>query len=204
MRIYEWFKKIPTIRCSYSRHSGLIRGLALCRASGAGGFTLLEMVVSLGIFSVVIVTAIGAMLSVQGAQVKAANIQTIQDNLRFALESMTKEMRAGTAFRPFAGGGQQFDGLTFTRSDGSDVGYCFSAGALRKISGSSSDCSVSSAVTSEDIVVEDVTFYVIGQAPGRSDGQPRITIALQARSQDVRLATSFRVQTTVTSRVRDF
>lgn len=168
------------------------------------GFTLLEMVVSFGIFAVVIVIAVGAMLAINNAQIKASNIQNIQDNLRFAVESMTKEMRTGKSFLPFGGSPPAYAGLTFTRSDSSQVGYCLDGAALKKISGSSQNCSLGSAVSGTNVIVEQLVFYVLGQSPGPLDGQPRITVSLRARSADPKLATFFRLQTTVTQRERDF
>lgn len=168
-----------------------------------GGFTLLEMVVSFGIFAVVIVTAIGAVVAINHAQVKAANIQDIQDNLRFSLESMTKEIRTGKNFVPAGGSAPAYAALSFRRSDGVPVTYCRQGGALRKLSGSATDCSLGSAVTSDAITMEQLVFYVIGASAGPADGQPRITVSLRASSRDPKLATSFRLQTTVAQRERD-
>ena len=166
------------------------------------GFTLLEMVGWFGIFTVVIITAIGAVIAINGAQVKAANIQNIQDNLRFALESMTKEMRTAKTFAPSGVGAPAYTTLSFTRSDGTQVTYCVQNFALMKIIGSAS-CSGGSAVTGDGINIDQLVFYVVGHAAGISDGQPRITVSLRASSRDPRFATTFRVQTTVIQRERD-
>ncbi len=160
------------------------------------------MVVSFGIFSVVIITAVGAVIAINNAQVKAANIQNIQDNLRFGLESMTKEIRTGKNFLPAGGNAPAYTALTFVRSDGAPITYCVAGQALRKLTGSG-DCTTASAVTSDAVIIEQLVFYVIGQAAGAADGQPRITVSLRARSRDARLATTFRLQTTVLQRERD-
>ena len=65
------------------------------------------------------------------------------------------------------------------------------------------NCASGAPVTDDAIAVEQLVFYVIGNALGPSDGQPRITIALRASSADPILATTFRIQTTVTQRLRD-
>lgn len=176
-----------------------------------GGFTLLEMIVSFGIFTVVIVTAVGAVLAINDAHIKAGNIQNIQDNLRFSLESMTKEMRSGKDFRlPSVDGcPPACPQINFTRSDNASVGYCRGNDALRKMTGttdcSDTDCSgdgvCSSDMTDPGLVIEGLKFYVIGQGSG--DGQPRITVSLRARSRDPDLATGFKLQTTVVQRERD-
>lgn len=166
-------------------------------------FTLLEMVVSFGIFATVIVIATGAVVSISQAQIKAANIQSIQDNLRFAVESMTKEMRTGRALIPFGGTAPAYGGVSFIRSDGSPVGYCLDGAALKKISGGGQDCGAAAAMTSDDIIVDQLVFYVIGHAAGPTDGQPRITVSLRAHSRNPKLQTAFQLQTTVVQRELD-
>jgi len=62
------------------------------------GFTLVEMIVSLALFSVVAVIAIGALLKVINANNKAQSIQSAVTNLNFALESMSRDLRTGTDY----------------------------------------------------------------------------------------------------------
>jgi prepilin-type N-terminal cleavage/methylation domain-containing protein len=62
------------------------------------GFTLVEMIVSLAIFSVVAVIAIGALLKVIDANKKAQSIQSSVTNLNFAMESMSRDLRTGTNY----------------------------------------------------------------------------------------------------------
>jgi prepilin-type N-terminal cleavage/methylation domain-containing protein len=62
------------------------------------GFTLVEMIVSLAIFAVVAVIAIGALLKVIDANKKAQSITSSVTNLNFALESMSREFRTGKYF----------------------------------------------------------------------------------------------------------
>lgn len=169
------------------------------------GFTLLEMLIALGIFAVVMIIAVGAVLSLQQAQAKASRIQDMQDNLRFTVESMTKEMRTGTDFLPsgvIGGLPNGYGQLVFTRSDGVQIGYCSASNAILKMT-STINCASGAPVTDDGIIVEQLVFYVIGNALGPSDGQPRITISLRAISANPILATTFRIQTTVSQRLRD-
>lgn len=62
------------------------------------GFTLIEMIVSLGLFSVVIVVAVGALLTMVNADKQLQSEQSIMSNLSFALDSMTREIRTGINF----------------------------------------------------------------------------------------------------------
>ncbi len=169
------------------------------------GFTLLEMLISTGIFAVVIITAIGAMVSLNQAQVKASNIQNIQDNIRFTLEFMTKEIRTGSNFSAEECGPPACRRLRFIRQDGKEVVYCLDNGVIKRQIPPPGNCEAGSPITSSAVSVNKLFFSVIGQALGPSDGQPRITVTVEARSVNptLRLETDFDLQTTVTARARD-
>ena len=62
------------------------------------GFTLIEMIIALGIFTAIILLSIATILSLNTAQKKAINLQNVHDNIRFALETMAKEIRRGNNF----------------------------------------------------------------------------------------------------------
>jgi len=62
------------------------------------GFTLIEMIISLGIFTVVAIISIGALLKISDANRKSLTLKTSINNLNFALESMSREMRFGSEF----------------------------------------------------------------------------------------------------------
>ena len=59
------------------------------------GFTLIEMIVSLGVFSIVVTIAIGAMLVLINTNQQLQTEQSVMTNLSFALDTMTREMRTG-------------------------------------------------------------------------------------------------------------
>jgi len=59
------------------------------------GFTLIEMIVSLGVFSVVVTTAVGAMLVLVSTNQQLQAEQSVMTNLSFALDTMTREIRTG-------------------------------------------------------------------------------------------------------------
>lgn len=56
------------------------------------------MIVSLAIFTVVALIAIGALLRVLDANRKSINLKTTINNLNFSLESMSREMRVGKKY----------------------------------------------------------------------------------------------------------
>ncbi len=77
------------------------------------GFTLIEMIVSLAIFSIVAVVALGALTKIISANKKAQALQAAFTNLNFALESMSRELRVGANYRcdPTTG---SYDGVNMT------------------------------------------------------------------------------------------
>ncbi len=61
-------------------------------------FTLVEMIVALGIFSVVAVVALGALVKIISANKKAQTLQASITNLNFALDAMSRDMSVGTNY----------------------------------------------------------------------------------------------------------
>lgn len=77
------------------RKSHTTRGVA------TRGFTLIEIMVSLSIFTVVAVIAVGAFLKIIDANKQSQALQTAMNNTSFALESMVREMRVGSNYDCF-------------------------------------------------------------------------------------------------------
>lgn len=190
-----------------------------CLRDGVGdlsfksGFTLLEMVISFGIFSVLIVASIGITLGISNAQIKASNIQTTLDNIRFSLELITKEMRTGSGYTLTTRCGEANEEITFTTSLGETRTYFLdgSAGNIKRVKTdiTSAECTDNIKVkpfTSDDVMVERFSFSEIeGNTPGGIDGQPRVTISLRVKSKNPKhfLESSMDLQTTVVQRLRD-
>jgi prepilin-type N-terminal cleavage/methylation domain-containing protein len=62
------------------------------------GFTLIEMIVSLGLFAVVVTTAVGALMVLISSNTQIQAEQSVMSNLEFALDSMTREIRTGSNY----------------------------------------------------------------------------------------------------------
>lgn len=62
------------------------------------GFTLIEMIVSLGLFSVVVIVAVGSLLTLIGTNEQLQAERSVMTNLSFALDSMVREIRTGTNY----------------------------------------------------------------------------------------------------------
>lgn len=68
------------------------------RFSTQVGFSLVEMIVALAVFSIVITTAVGALLMLVATNQQLQAEQSVMTNLSFALDSMTREIRTGTEY----------------------------------------------------------------------------------------------------------
>lgn len=62
------------------------------------GFTIIEMLVSLGIFSIVVTTTVGALLVLIAGNNVLQGQQSVMTNLTFLMDSMTREIRTGTNY----------------------------------------------------------------------------------------------------------
>lgn len=59
------------------------------------GFTLVEALVSLGIFSIVVVSATGVILSVIDSNKKNQAVSSVVNNLNYSIESMIRDIKTG-------------------------------------------------------------------------------------------------------------
>ena len=59
------------------------------------GFTIVEMIVSLALFSVVVTVSVGALLVLIASNERFQEEQSVMTNLSFALDSMSREIRTG-------------------------------------------------------------------------------------------------------------
>src|SRR3990167_8812616 len=62
------------------------------------GFTLVELIVSIGLFSIVMLVSVGALLALTGANRKAQALQSVMNNLNIALDGMVRSIRMGSDY----------------------------------------------------------------------------------------------------------
>ena len=70
----------------------------LSTGNSSRGFTLIEMLVSIGLFAVVMVVCVGALLSLVGANKKAQALESVMNNLNISLDAMVRSIREGSNF----------------------------------------------------------------------------------------------------------
>ena len=177
------------------------------------GFTIIELIVSVALFSFVSVGAIGAMIAVVDGNKKARSLVQATDSLGFALESMTRELRVGSAYSCDGagdcapGGPGPGTSIEFQTSEGSTMIYRINANRLERCGSPGIDCAGSYlAMTGNDVFINSFDVYVQGSlgTPGDTE-QPRATLIITGTSGgDPDTDSQFTIQSTVAQRFPDF
>ena len=95
------------------------------------GFTIIEMIVSLAVFSFVITIAIGALLMLVNTNNKLQGEQSVMTNLSFALDAMTREIRTGTFY--WCSSSPNYNGSTNIFKNGNDLDAILMTGGVYRV-----------------------------------------------------------------------
>ena len=190
------------------------------------GFTLVEMIVAIALFAVVMLVAVGALLSLSGANRKAQALQSVMNNLDIALDGMVRNMRMGGEFHCGSGtfqgngsddcasqGGTEFsfkpycDPATCNEANESTWVYQFvpgSGGVPGYIERSEDGGSHWVQLTATEVSIDNVTFYVTGSEPGDTV-QPKVLIVVkgEAGTGSAQTETTFHIEATAVQRELD-
>lgn len=154
------------------------------------GFTLIELIVAIGIFGLVVTMTVSIFVVALISQRRIISLRNIEDSARFALESMAREIRTGKNF----GGG--VNSLSFTNAKGESVIYRLNNKTIEKSSDGGANYSI---VTGPEVTVDNLNFYLLGQAIG--DGlEPRVTITVGVTSQVGNQVSNIKIQNTISER----
>jgi len=196
------------------------------------GFTLIEMMVALSLFSVVVTVAFGALMTLIDSNKKAQAIETLMTNINFVIDDISRNARVGSNFHcatnPAAPGTITTTNDCGTSSLLNDPGHllAFEPFSGNKISSSDQyiywfDTATNSikkstngtlaggtSITSPSIKIETFDLYVLGSSSASATGdtkQPRITLLVKGTiGVGTKIATDFHIQTTITERLIDF
>lgn len=163
------------------------------------GYTLLEMIVSVGIFSLVMLAATSAYLSLIDLDRRARSVNDVVNNFSFAIDSMAREIRTGTNYQcdvtgtNCTSGGDSFQ---FTDANGRIIRYQVANGQLIATIDDED-----AAITDPRITITALTFYVRGVGTG--DGiQPQVIFTVIGEIPEGEgQATEFSIETSATQRV---
>ena len=180
------------------------------------GFTIIEMMVALALFTIVMTIATGSFLSLIGASSQLQGEQTVMTSMSFALDNMTREIRTGIHYycwndaagndpdwtvKDCPGGAKEFSFVD--TSSQKRVSYSFENDELvRRKEGNDTP----ESILSSDVKLESVKFYVTGSKPlseGTNIEQPTVTIQIKAQDPADSSGTTYILETTVTQRELD-
>ena len=154
----------------------------------------MELIVSLALFSLAVIVVLTLLSMGVNAQRKVLALQNVQENARFLLEFMTKEIRMSNV------SGIVGSTLTILRPDGDTIRYSFSNGNI--IRDNITD-NIGGVINSSSVVVNG-NFYVAGIGVG-DNLQPKITISLSVQGTGSKVEEQARIdlQTTLSQRLLD-
>lgn len=186
----------------------------------SGGYTLVELIVSMALFGVVILMASSAFLGVMSSNRKALAMRTALDNLNFAIESMTRDMKTGFTYHCGAGGGIgtpqdctstpssyiAFEGQSGNpNSDADQIVYRLQDGRIERSSNAGGNFFPITAPPPE-LTITRLAFRVYG-SDGLSDTndarQARIVIVVTGSASSGNTATTINMQTSISQRLPD-
>ncbi len=169
----------------------------------ARGFTLIEVIVAMAIFSVILLILSETFVQTLNAERRALNIQQVEENISFALESMAKEVRLSTIDVSTANNtcpDNQLTELGMTNQDGDHVRYFVSDDGTLHRSVKLGDGSDDDRILSSNAVVFDKLGFC-AQGIGADGIIPKITFLGRVHSANSHQEASLEFQTTVASRL---
>jgi len=169
------------------------------------GFTLIEMLVSVALFSIVVTATLGAILTIADSNKKARSLMSVTNNLNFAIDSMTRSIKSGQmSSAPLSGANnkcfttEQINYSNTSESFGREnVRYCFEQdadgnGRIEQTIGSNI-----LPLTSADVDIDYLTFT----ASELGGNQTRVLIVIGGTVKvSEKISSSFSIQTTVSQR----
>ncbi len=183
------------------------------------GFTLIEMLVSVGLFAVTVTMSMGSLLILVDAHSRSQSVQVAVDNLSFALDSITRQLRTGQNYycapninalttgappgvlrggeRNCSNGGQAIS-FTDTRT-GWRYGFALNGNTIQRKVDKPGDIGEWENMTGANLRVTQARFVLDGT--GNTTVQPAVTINIQIEVGDVvGLGTSLDMQTSIVQR----
>jgi len=173
------------------------------------GYTLLELMVSVGLFSLVMLIVLSAYLTLVHLDRKARATTDVMTNISFVAESMSREIRTGSSYQCST------NGSTWTpncSSPGVAFRFVDSRATPRTVTYSRSNNQVyititvggnttTSALTDPRVIVNKLDFYVRGVGTGDTI-PPQVTFVMQgAITPEPNVIVDFSLQGSATQRL---
>lgn len=194
------------------------------RTNNRRGFTLVEMIVAVGLFAVVMLVSISALLALVNANRKAQALQSVMNNLNVAVDGMVRSIREGHAYycngfpaddnatNDCASSGQQLLSFVPFSTGITDpprwiYWFAYDANGVGRLYKSEDGTQTGGLpITSPEVNILSTTFYVIGTGTTGAAAvqQPKVTVVIKGTAgQKVTDRTTFHVQATAVQRLLD-
>lgn len=164
------------------------------------GYSLAELIVAIGIFSMVMLIVMGVYLALISYDRQARATNQLASDFSFALDSMVRNIRTGTGY-PSSCNNTSCNSFTFTDSAGRSVTYALSAGRITAtVNG------VSSPLTDPAITITRLNFYVrgVGTSGAEAEKQPTAQIIVAgSMDTDSGKEVAFTIEAFATQRLLD-
>ena len=165
------------------------------------GFTIIELIVSMALFTIVAVLVASIFVKSLKSQRAITDLIATSDNLYFTLEQMAREMRVGRSFWVSAAA----DRIEFINTQGNCVSYIYVSNGIQRDAGSGLPgfCNVNyKKITSDNVNI--TKFSVNYSGILTSDGFPtRITLVLAVSGTGEAQGYTTNIQTTTVVRNLD-
>jgi len=180
-----------------------VRGARFCSFSlrsktKSAGFTLIELVVAAFVFSILTMVAGGSFVSALNLQRRALNIKKVEENGRFVLELMTRELRVANPVNTpnTSCPTSPTNTISFQHPVNGAIEYSLSNGQIRRRVNS-----VDTTISNPDVEATRLVFCISGNTVS-DDRQPKVTVILSLKSGgSVVQAATIDLQATVSQRV---
>lgn len=180
--------------------------------TGQNGFTLVELMVSLTLFTIVVLAVVSSLYTVNNASRKVQGMRIVMDNLNFAVESMSRTIRTGSQIGcgsssgvdcPFLVQGINDTLIVKSTFDGGNlVRYRLFGGVIQKSVNTSGFWGNWVALTTPEINVQNLSFYVDG-ANSADTKQTNVQIFVNGIATAASEVAPFAIQTYVSQRAAE-
>jgi len=180
------------------------------------GYTLIEMMISIGIFLVVITYGTASILNAYAINKKTQGTRSVLDSLSFAMDDMSRNIRVGSNYRCIISSSDLSNlGTAQNCSSGSGIAFEYSKGDIadngdqwvyyisnNKLYKSTNGAASSVQMTPDDVSLDGNTssFSVLGTSVGQ---QPFTQIKLIGTITNNNQVTPFSLQASVSQRLRN-
>lgn len=177
------------------------------------GFTLVEMIIAISLFGIVVSISVGSLLGLFDANRKSQSLASVLNNLNYSIENMTRIIRFAKSYHcdinqalPVTsprncGGGANPAADSIAVTNGAVTTIFRLNGS--KIQISTNGGTTYSDMTSSEVTITNLKFYVYGSTPGDAS-QPYVLITIGGYAGSKPSSRSnFDIQTIVSQRPLD-